>query len=155
MLFDHEFHEKLLSFVRNIASILLFGGFAILIIYRVATKEDLSLIRLITANFIGYTMLLWSFYLGLINIIILRYDFIKYLKRQYTSLFSFNQDIEHISSTSKISYRLMQHSKFNSMLYAFRYIAICCLGMAFVMLYFLGIIAIFAQQLKVFGFELN
>lgn len=155
MLFDHAFHEKLLSFVRNIASILLFGGFAILIIYRVATKEDLSLIRLITANFIGYTMLLWSFYLGLINIIILRYDFIKYLKRQYTSLFSFNQDIEHISSTSKISYRLMQHSKFNSMLYAFRYIAICCLGMAFVMLYFLGIIAIFAQQLKVFGFELN
>ena len=155
MLFDHEFHEKLLSFVRNIASILLFGGFAILIIYRVATKEDLSLIRLITANFIGYTMLLWSFYLGLINIIILRYDFIKYLKRQYTSLFSFNQDIEHISSTSKISYRLMQHSKFNSMLYAFRYIAICCLGMAFVMLYFLGVIAIFAQQLKVFGFELS
>ena len=152
MLFDHEFHEKLLSFVRNTASILVFGGFAILIIYRIATKEDLSLI---TANFIGYTMLLWSFYLGLINIIILRYDFIKYLKRQYTSLFSFNQDIEHISSTSKISYRLMQHSKFNSMLYAFRYIAICCLGMAFVMLYFLGIIAIFAQQLKVFGFELN
>ena len=152
MLFDHEFHEKLLSFVRNTASILVFGGFAILIIYRIATKEDLSLI---TANFIGYTMLLWSFYLGLINIIILRYDFIKYLKRQYTSLFSFNQDIEHISSTSKISYRLMQHSKFNFMLYAFRYIAICCLGMAFVMLYFLGVIAIFAQQLKVFGFELN
>lgn len=152
MLFDHEFHEKLLSFVRNTASILVFGGFAILIIYRIATKEDLSLI---TANFIGYTMLLWSFYLGLSNIFILRYDFIKYLKRQYASFFSFNQDIEHISSTSKISYRLMQHSKFNFMLYAFRYIAICCLGMAFVMLYFLGVIAIFAQQLKVFGFELS
>ena len=152
MLFDHEFHEKLLSFVRNTPSILVFGGFAILIIYRIATKEDLSLI---TANFIGYTMLLWSFYLGLSNIFILRYDFIKYLKRQYASFFSFNQDIEHISSTSKISYRLMQHSKFNFMLYAFRYIAICCLGMAFVMLYFLGVIAIFAQQLKVFGFELS
>ena len=152
MLFDHEFHEKLLSFVRNTASILVFGGFAILIIYPIPTKEDLSLI---TANFIGYTMLLWSFYLGLSNIFILRYDFIKYLKRQYASFFSFNQDIEHISSTSKISYRLMQHSKFNFMLYAFRYIAICCLGMAFVMLYFLGVIAIFAQQLKVFGFELS
>lgn len=104
MLFDHEFHEKLLSFVRNTASILVFGGFAILIIYRIATKEDLSLI---TANFIGYTMLLWSFYLGLSNIFILRYDFIKYLKRQYASFFSFNQDIEHISSTSKISYRII------------------------------------------------
>ena len=152
MLFDHEFHKKLLSFVRNTASILVLDSFAILIIYRIATKEDLSLI---TANFIGYTMLLWSFYLGLSNIFILRYDFIKYLKRQYASFFSFNQDIEHISSTSKISYRLMQHSKFNFMLYAFRYIAICCLGMAFVMLYFLGVIAIFAQQLKVFGFELS
>ena len=104
MLFDHEFHKKLLSFVRNTASILVLDSFAILIIYRIATKEDLSLI---TANFIGYTMLLWSFYLGLSNFFILRYDFIKYLKRQYASFFSFNQDIEHISSTSKISYRII------------------------------------------------
>ena len=151
MLFDHEFHEKLLSFVRNIAAILLLGGFAALIIYRTSTKEELEWYMLIMMNFIGYMMLIWSFYLGICNITVLHYDFRKYLLRKVSANgLAIKNEIEN--STSKLTLALSKRTQLDAFKFFFRYFMICSLGISFVMIYFLGVLAIFSQQLKIFGF---
>lgn len=152
MLFDHEFHEKLLSFVRNIAAILLLGGFAILILYRSATKEELEWYMTLIMNFIGYMMFIWSFYLAVCNVTVLHFDFKKYLLRQFQNSPCLSQ-ANNKNSTSKLSMVLAKQSKLDMLLYVLRYFMICSLGLIFVMIYFLGIIAIFSQQLKLFGFS--
>ena len=40
MFFDNDFNERLLAFARNIAALLLVGGFALLILYRADTKAE-------------------------------------------------------------------------------------------------------------------
>ena len=86
MFFDNDFNERLLAFARNIAALLLVGGFALLILYRADTKADLSFYQYWVLNFLGYTMLLWSAYLALSNVTVLYHDFRKYLIRcvEYT-----------------------------------------------------------------------
>lgn len=153
MFFDNDFNERLLAFARNIAALLLVGGFALLILYRAETKIDLALYQNWTLNFLGYTMLLWSAYLALSNVTVLYHDFRHYLKRCIENFNLMHKlSSKQQKSTLKLTQLLMTQSKMNSFLFVLRYLSICAIGFAFVMVYFLGILGTVNQQAKIFGF---
>ena len=153
MFSDNDFNERLLAFARNIAALLLVGGFALLILYRADTKDDLSLYQYWVLNFLGYTMLHWSAYLALSNVTVLYHDFRKYLIRCVECLDSTKlPPSDQQKSTLKLTQLLMSHSTLNVFLFTLRYLAICVIGFAFVMVYFIGILASLNQQAKILGF---
>lgn len=153
MFFDNDFNERLLAFARNIAALLLVGGFALLILYRTDTKADLLLYQYWVLNFLGYTMLLWSAYLALSNVTVLYHDFRNYLIRCIKRLDSTKlPPSDQQKSTLNLTKILMSYSTLNVFLFTLRYLAICIIGFSFVMVYFIGILASLNQQAKLLGF---
>lgn len=152
MLFDYKFNERLLSFARNIASILLLGGFSLLIMFRADTKLEFSKFESWSLYSLGVLTFLWSMYLAATNVVVLYVDFRDYLLRYLTSNDLESATPKQLKSTRYICKVLMSKSIKEFFLYGCGYLFIGFSFFAFVLIFFLGIIANLNQLAKVFGF---
>ncbi|ENU31333.1 hypothetical protein F991_00802 [Acinetobacter sp. CIP-A165] len=153
MLFNYTMNERILAFSRNIAALLLIGGFGLFVIDRAMTKPDLLTYEYLMLLWSGIIMFCWSLYLASSNIAILYYDYrndlLKCLKEQ---------EIEHdlteqeLKSTTKIINVLGQKSWRKAFHYYCRSFTLGLICFVFILLYFIGVIAVLNQQSKLFGF---
>lgn len=152
MLFDNNMNKELQSFSRNIASQLLIGGFALLSLYTIDTKPNLSLFDYINLYVLGILLILWSMYSAISNAFILYNDYRDYLWRQAEKL----ELIKLMHTPNKEDNNLIEISeKFKgirtSLLLNFRFegAIILLIWVAFGFVYSLGIVIVFLQQIKI------
>lgn len=155
MLFDNAMNKELQSFSRNIAAQLLLGGTGLLCLYRADTKLDSTWYQFNSLYIVGLLLLLWSIYLTASNAAILNNDYRDYLWRQGEKFdrirlmkYHIKED-NHLIDISKTFKGLK-----TTVLIKFRLEGACILliWFLFAFVYILGIIIIFVQQTKVFGF---
>lgn len=159
MLFDHKFNERLLSFARNIAAITFITGLSIVIIVRANTKKDIEVWDHLLLNSVGLIVLLWSLYLVIANIHVLRHDFKIYLESCVDAVSNEQSlkiqpiKIQHKNSTSQMTYYLIKTSKVNLLTFSFRYIFICLIGFSFIIIWYIGALEIAERIALSFGFN--
>lgn len=155
MLFDNAMNKELQSFSRNIASQLLIGGTGLLCLYRADTKLGFTWYQFNSLYIVGLLLLLWSMYLAASNASILNNDYRDYLWRQGEKFdrirlmkYPIKKD-NHLIDISKTFKGLK-----TTILIKFRLEGACILliWFLFAFVYILGIIIIFLQQTKLFGF---
>ena len=152
MLFDNTMNKELQSFSINIASQLLLGGFALLSLYTIDTKSNLSLFNYTCLYILGILLILWSMYSAISNVCILYNDYRDYLWRQGEKF----DRIRLMTKPNKEDNNLIEISKKfkglrNSLLIKFRLEGafILLIWASFGFIYILGIVMVFLQQTKV------
>lgn len=154
MLFDNTMNKELQSFSRNIASQLLIGGCALLCLYTVDTKPNLSFYQYTSTYTFGMILLLWSMYSAMSNACILYNDYRDYLWRQGEMF----DRLRLMRTPNKEDNNLIEISeKFKglkrSLLLKFRlegaFILLILASFGFI--YILGIMMVFLHQAKVLG----
>lgn len=155
MLFDNAMNKELQSFSRNIAAQLLLGGTGLLCLYRADTKPDLLWYEFSGLYIVGLLLLIWSMYSAASNACILYNDYRDYLwnqgkkfdrirlmkhpKKEDNYLVDISKTFKGLKRADLIKIRLEG---------AF----ILLIWFLFAFVYILGIVIIFVQQTKVFGF---
>lgn len=154
MLCNNNMNKELQSFSRNIASQLLIGGFALLCLYTIDSKPNLSLFDYTSLYVLGILLILWSMYSAMSNACILYNDYRDYLWSQAEKF-----DLIHLMRMpNKEDNNLIEISeKFKglrrSLLLKFRLEGafILLIWTSFGFIYILGIMMVFLQQTKVLG----
>ncbi|WP_436870769.1 hypothetical protein [Acinetobacter courvalinii] len=153
MHFNYTMNERILSFSRNIAALLLIGGFGLFIIDRAITKPDLLTYEYLMLLCSGIIVFCWSLYLAGSNIVILYYDYRNaLLKSLEEQKISHNLTEQELKSTTKIINILGQQSTCKMLFHHCRSFALGLICFAFILLYIIGVIGVLNQQSKLFGF---
>lgn len=153
MQFNYTLNERLLAFARNIAALLLIGGFGLFVIDRAMTKQDLLTYQYLILICSGIVMFSWSVYLAASNIAILYHDYrsdlLNHLKEQEIE---HNLTEQQLLSTTKIITALGQKSWRKTLPYFFRSFLLGLICFVFILLYTIGVISALNQQNKLFDF---
>lgn len=155
MLFDNAMNKELQSFSRNIASQLLIGGIGLLSLYRADTKPDFMWYQFLGLYIVGLSLLIWSMYSAVSNACILYNDYRDYLWEQGEK-FDIIRLMKHQKKEDNYLVDISRAFKGlkNVDLIKIRLEGACILIILFLFafVYILGIIIIFLQQTKLFGF---
>ncbi|MFW6558657.1 hypothetical protein [Acinetobacter baumannii] len=153
MHFNYSLNERLLAFARNIAALVLIGGFGLFVIDRAMTQQDLKTYEYLVLLCSGLVMFFWSIYLTGSNIAILYHDYrddlLKILEKQNIQ---HNLTKQQLKSTSRIITVLGQKSWSKMLPYFFRSFLLGLICFVFILLYTVGVISALNQQNKLFDF---